>query len=168
MKNDVQFCSQGVKPAQLAGTIQNDILKEFMVRNTYIYPPGPSVSEFSVQRVRNSRFGCTKIVILPLILKIFFFRSFRIFFSDFEIFRILGGGDFFRIFFRLLSRMSFELRTPCFSYISRLIIVWFVLSLFHLTDAPDRRHFQLHFKGDLLLVWSDGTNLILTSPGPHS
>ncbi|MBL0927287.1 MAG: methylmalonyl-CoA mutase [Phycisphaerales bacterium] len=34
---------QGVKPAQLAGTIQNDILKEFMVRNTYIYPPGPSM-----------------------------------------------------------------------------------------------------------------------------
>ena len=34
---------QGVKPAQLAGTIQNDILKEFMVRNTYIYPPGPSL-----------------------------------------------------------------------------------------------------------------------------
>ena len=30
---------QGVAPAQLAGTIQNDILKEFMVRNTYIYPP---------------------------------------------------------------------------------------------------------------------------------
>src|SRR5690348_8537974 len=29
---------QGVKPAQLSGTIQNDILKEFMVRNTYIYP----------------------------------------------------------------------------------------------------------------------------------
>ncbi len=34
---------QGVGPAQLAGTIQNDILKEFMVRNTYIYPPGPSL-----------------------------------------------------------------------------------------------------------------------------
>jgi methylmalonyl-CoA mutase len=34
---------QGVKPEQLAGTIQNDILKEFMVRNTYIYPPEPSV-----------------------------------------------------------------------------------------------------------------------------
>jgi methylmalonyl-CoA mutase len=34
---------QGVKPAQLAGTIQNDILKEFMVRNTYIYPPEPSM-----------------------------------------------------------------------------------------------------------------------------
>ena len=34
---------QGVKPAQLAGTIQNDILKEFMVRNTYIYPPAPSM-----------------------------------------------------------------------------------------------------------------------------
>ncbi|MFT3888045.1 MAG: methylmalonyl-CoA mutase [Arachnia sp.] len=34
---------QGVKPAQLAGTIQNDILKEFMVRNTYIYPPQPSM-----------------------------------------------------------------------------------------------------------------------------
>src|SRR5262249_10285409 len=34
---------QGVTQEQLAGTIQNDILKEFMVRNTYIYPPGPSV-----------------------------------------------------------------------------------------------------------------------------
>jgi methylmalonyl-CoA mutase len=34
---------QGVKPAQLSGTIQNDILKEFMVRNTYIYPPAPSM-----------------------------------------------------------------------------------------------------------------------------
>lgn len=34
---------QGVTPAQLSGTIQNDILKEFMVRNTYIYPPTPSM-----------------------------------------------------------------------------------------------------------------------------
>ena len=34
---------QGVKPQQLSGTIQNDILKEFMVRNTYIYPPAPSM-----------------------------------------------------------------------------------------------------------------------------
>ncbi|HET9958396.1 MAG TPA: methylmalonyl-CoA mutase [Polyangiaceae bacterium] len=34
---------QGVAPARLTGTIQNDILKEFMVRNTYIYPPGPSM-----------------------------------------------------------------------------------------------------------------------------
>ena len=34
---------QGVKPEQLEGTIQNDILKEFMVRNTYIYPPTPSM-----------------------------------------------------------------------------------------------------------------------------
>ena len=34
---------QGVAPEQLAGTIQNDILKEFMVRNTYIYPPSPSM-----------------------------------------------------------------------------------------------------------------------------
>jgi len=34
---------QGVIPEQLAGTIQNDILKEFMVRNTYIYPPSPSM-----------------------------------------------------------------------------------------------------------------------------
>lgn len=34
---------QGVKPQQLSGTIQNDILKEFMVRNTYIYPPLPSM-----------------------------------------------------------------------------------------------------------------------------
>ena len=34
---------QGVHPTKLAGTIQNDILKEFMVRNTYIYPPTPSM-----------------------------------------------------------------------------------------------------------------------------
>jgi methylmalonyl-CoA mutase len=34
---------QGVPPEKLAGTIQNDILKEFMVRNTYIYPPAPSL-----------------------------------------------------------------------------------------------------------------------------
>ncbi|MEY8021127.1 methylmalonyl-CoA mutase [Muriicola sp. SD30] len=34
---------QGVSPEKLAGTIQNDILKEFMVRNTYIYPPAPSM-----------------------------------------------------------------------------------------------------------------------------
>jgi methylmalonyl-CoA mutase len=34
---------QGVAPSMLAGTIQNDILKEFMVRNTYIYPPTPSM-----------------------------------------------------------------------------------------------------------------------------
>jgi methylmalonyl-CoA mutase len=34
---------QGVRPEELTGTIQNDILKEFMVRNTYIYPPTPSM-----------------------------------------------------------------------------------------------------------------------------
>ena len=34
---------QGVSPKELSGTIQNDILKEFMVRNTYIYPPEPSM-----------------------------------------------------------------------------------------------------------------------------
>ncbi len=34
---------QGVSPEKLRGTIQNDILKEYMVRNTYIYPPGPSM-----------------------------------------------------------------------------------------------------------------------------
>ena len=38
---------QGVKPEELAGTIQNDILKEFMVRNTYIYPPTPSMKIIS-------------------------------------------------------------------------------------------------------------------------
>ena len=38
---------QGVKPEQLSGTIQNDILKEFMVRNTYIYPPTPSMQIIS-------------------------------------------------------------------------------------------------------------------------
>ena len=38
---------QGVNPEQLSGTIQNDILKEFMVRNTYIYPPSPSMKIIS-------------------------------------------------------------------------------------------------------------------------
>ncbi|MFV0571492.1 MAG: methylmalonyl-CoA mutase [Xanthomarina gelatinilytica] len=38
---------QGVSPEQLVGTIQNDILKEFMVRNTYIYPPTPSMKIIS-------------------------------------------------------------------------------------------------------------------------
>jgi methylmalonyl-CoA mutase len=38
---------QGVAPGQLTGTIQNDILKEFMVRNTYIYPPQPSMQIIS-------------------------------------------------------------------------------------------------------------------------
>ncbi|NRA92679.1 MAG: methylmalonyl-CoA mutase, partial [Psychroserpens sp.] len=38
---------QGVSTEQLAGTIQNDILKEFMVRNTYIYPPTPSMKIIS-------------------------------------------------------------------------------------------------------------------------
>ena len=38
---------QGVKPGLLSGTIQNDILKEFMVRNTYIYPPTPSMKIIS-------------------------------------------------------------------------------------------------------------------------
>ncbi|TFV60677.1 methylmalonyl-CoA mutase [Mycobacterium sp. PS03-16] len=38
---------QGVAPEKLAGTIQNDILKEFMVRNTYIYPPKPSMRVIS-------------------------------------------------------------------------------------------------------------------------
>ncbi len=48
---------QGVAPEKLAGTIQNDILKEFMVRNTYIYPPEPSIRiiadifEFTSQRM---------------------------------------------------------------------------------------------------------------------
>src|SRR5438128_1039083 len=44
---------QGVKPALLAGTIQNDILKEFMVRNTYIYPPAASM------RIVSDIFGYT-------------------------------------------------------------------------------------------------------------
>ncbi|MDP6922227.1 MAG: methylmalonyl-CoA mutase family protein, partial [Lutibacter sp.] len=39
----VAALEQGVDPISLSGTIQNDILKEFMVRNTYIYPPGPSM-----------------------------------------------------------------------------------------------------------------------------
>jgi methylmalonyl-CoA mutase len=44
---------QGVPPEKLSGTIQNDILKEFMVRNTYIYPPTPSM------RIISDIFGYT-------------------------------------------------------------------------------------------------------------
>ncbi|MCB0218237.1 MAG: methylmalonyl-CoA mutase, partial [Chrysiogenetes bacterium] len=44
---------QGVSPDKLSGTIQNDILKEFMVRNTYIYPPTPSM------RIISDIFGYT-------------------------------------------------------------------------------------------------------------
>ena len=46
---------QGVKPEQLNGTIQNDILKEFMVRNTCIYPPTPSMRIVSDILVYTSR-----------------------------------------------------------------------------------------------------------------
>ncbi|MBS1836241.1 MAG: methylmalonyl-CoA mutase, partial [Actinobacteria bacterium] len=56
---------QGVAPEQLAGTIQNDILKEFMVRNTYIYPPAPSmriISDiFSYTSERMPRFNSISI-----------------------------------------------------------------------------------------------------------
>ncbi|WP_430781808.1 methylmalonyl-CoA mutase [Actinoplanes sp. G11-F43] len=56
---------QGVKPEQLSGTIQNDILKEFMVRNTYIYPPAPSmriISDiFSFTSQRMPRFNSISI-----------------------------------------------------------------------------------------------------------
>ena len=53
----VAAAEQGVPPEKLSGTIQNDILKEFMVRNTYIYPPAPSmrivgdVIEFAARRM---------------------------------------------------------------------------------------------------------------------
>src|SRR6476661_6083996 len=56
---------QGVAPEQLAGTIQNDILKEFMVRNTYIYPPAPSmriISDiFAFTSQKMPRFNSTSI-----------------------------------------------------------------------------------------------------------
>ncbi len=56
---------QGVPPEKLAGTIQNDILKEFMVRNTYIYPPQPSmriigdIFQFCAQRM--PKFNCISV-----------------------------------------------------------------------------------------------------------
>ncbi|MGY5884843.1 methylmalonyl-CoA mutase [Modestobacter lacusdianchii] len=56
---------QGVSPDQLTGTIQNDILKEFMVRNTYIYPPKPSMQVisdiFSFTAARMPRFNSISI-----------------------------------------------------------------------------------------------------------
>src|SRR5512140_2623254 len=56
---------QGVPPEKLSGTIQNDILKEFMVRNTYIYPPAPSMriigDIFRYCSSRMPRFNCISI-----------------------------------------------------------------------------------------------------------
>src|SRR5579871_5977974 len=56
---------QGVKPEQLSGTIQNDILKEFMVRNTYIYPPEGSMriigDIFRYCSVRMPKFNCISV-----------------------------------------------------------------------------------------------------------
>jgi methylmalonyl-CoA mutase len=56
---------QAVRPEQLTGTIQNDILKEFMVRNTYIYPPGPSMKIvgdiFRYCAERMPKFNCISI-----------------------------------------------------------------------------------------------------------
>jgi methylmalonyl-CoA mutase len=56
---------QGVAPKQLSGTIQNDILKEFMVRNTYIYPPEPSMriigDIFRYSSANMPRFNCISI-----------------------------------------------------------------------------------------------------------
>ncbi len=56
---------QGVVPQKLTGTIQNDILKEFMVRNTYIYPPGPSMriigDIFRYSAANMPKFNCISI-----------------------------------------------------------------------------------------------------------
>ncbi len=56
---------QGVAPAKLSGTIQNDILKEFMVRNTYIYPPLPSMrligDIFRYSSANMPKFNCISI-----------------------------------------------------------------------------------------------------------
>src|SRR5512139_1363331 len=56
---------QGVAPERLGGTIQNDILKEFMVRNTYIYPPAPSMriigDIFSYCSAKMPKFNCISI-----------------------------------------------------------------------------------------------------------
>ena len=56
---------QGVPPAKLSGTIQNDILKEFMVRNTYIYPPAPSMriigDIFRYTSERMPKFNCISV-----------------------------------------------------------------------------------------------------------
>lgn len=56
---------QGVKPEQLSGTIQNDILKEFMVRNTFIYPPEPSMriigDIFKFTSAKMPKFNCISV-----------------------------------------------------------------------------------------------------------
>lgn len=56
---------QGIAPEKLSGTIQNDILKEFMVRNTYIYPPEPSMriigDIFQYCSAKMPRFNCISV-----------------------------------------------------------------------------------------------------------
>lgn len=56
---------QGVAPASLTGTIQNDILKEFMVRNTYIYPPEPSMRIVADVIAYVSKVGARRCVLRP-------------------------------------------------------------------------------------------------------
>jgi len=54
---------QGARRSELSGTIQNDILKEFIVRNTYIYPPGPSMRIWRrrlFQWNKSAALGCAK------------------------------------------------------------------------------------------------------------
>lgn len=57
---------QGVPKAKLTGTIQNDILKEFMVRNTYIFPPEPSMHAIADIFAYTSKVGAARLVsVLP-------------------------------------------------------------------------------------------------------
>ena len=60
---------QGAKQEELAGTIQNDILKEFMVRNTYIFPPEPSMNIIAdiFSYLSKVRVVCQLRSILPLL-----------------------------------------------------------------------------------------------------
>ena len=53
---------QGAKQEELAGTIQNDILKEFMVRNTYIFPPEPSMKIIGDIFEYTSKVSCMQIL----------------------------------------------------------------------------------------------------------
>lgn len=56
---------QGVPIAKLTGTIQNDILKEFMVRNTYIFPPEPSMHAIADIFAYTSKVGAARLVKRP-------------------------------------------------------------------------------------------------------
>jgi len=78
---------QGATQEELAGTIQNDILKEFMVRNTYIFPPEPS---------------------MQIIADIFSYMS-KVFVSAINLIKFINAVKLHSVLNRLVARVGFQM-----------------------------------------------------------